>query len=247
VEVHERDVSAVRGASLARLVALAWLLVAAASSGCAAGTRQVMAPRYTLTMPSFWQVKSEGRSDGQPTVITIGKPPAAFVDEETSAAGGPAEVEVRIHGWAESASASAGDVIPLRASAELEATQLAASLLARDPDLQLQRHVLIAEQPPECGLAKRKYDLLGVPQEPLDVVSRPGWRVIIVGGKAHGSLLGVVARVPYEQDTGRYCDSLRNLQLHLQNLLDGLKAVVSPVVPPPPPAPDENLDTRPTL
>jgi hypothetical protein len=57
----------------------------------------------------------------------------------------------------------------------------------------------------------------------------------------------VVARVPYDVDMDRYCNNLRNMQVQLQNLLGGLQAVANPVVPPPPPAPNENLDTRPTL
>jgi hypothetical protein len=254
VEVHERDVTRVRGAApgqQARAVLL--LATGIAASGCAASTKQVKAPRYNLTMPGFWQVKAEGKSDGQPTTIIIGRPGTMFSDEgpgpqesrKASDPAVPADVEVRLHAW--DAAASPADATVLRSSTELEATQQAAGLLASDPNLQLSRHVLIAEQPPECGLARRRYDLFGASREPLDVVSRPGWRVIIVGGKSHGSLLGAVARVPYELDVDRYCLNLRNMQVQLQNLLAGLQAVVSPVVPPPPPPPSENLDTKPTL
>jgi hypothetical protein len=31
-----------------------------------------------------------------------------------------------------------------------------------------------------------------------------------------------VARVPFEQDIGRYCHNLSNMQVQLQNLLDGV-------------------------
>ena len=45
---------------------------------------------------------------------------------------------------------------------------------------------------------------------------------------ATGSLLGVVARVEYEQDVARYCHNLSNMRVQLQNLLDGLVVVPQP-------------------
>ena len=74
-------------------------------------------------------------------------------------------------------------------------------------------------------MLKKKYTIVGNKEEPLDLVSRPGWRTILLGGKKEGVLLGVVARVPYEQDVGRYCHNLSNMQVQLQNLLDGLVLV----------------------
>ena len=82
-------------------------------------------------------------------------------------------------------------------------------------------------------LPKKKYTVLGKQQKPLDLVSRPGWRTILVGGTKRGLLLGVVARVRYEQDIGRYCHNLSNMQVQLQNLLDGLVAVGNRAAPRP--------------
>src|SRR5687768_9591986 len=142
------------------MVMLPAVVPALAAGGCATG-KEVSTPRYTLNMPELWQVKAEGQVDGQPTTVVIGG--------QGQAAAGQTEIEVRVYAWPE----PAGGQNP---------TQQAAAMLASDPILQLSRHLLTPEQPPECNFFKRQYRLLGVDREPLDLLSRPGWRTIVVGG-----------------------------------------------------------------
>lgn len=231
------------------------LLVIAAGSGCATGpTRQFATPRYTLTMPELWQVKSAGPADGQATTVTITSFGESVVEPEPGALGPSpryepmqATVELRIYAWSQSA--GAGDSSGLRGEADEQITSRVARLLGGDQALQLRRHVLTPEQPAECGRPPRTYNMLGLARDPLDVISQPGWRTIIVGAKAQGSLVGVIARVPNEADRGLYCHNLGNMQAQLQLLLDGLVALPAPsYVPPPAPTEDEPaLDTRPSL
>ena len=246
------------GAPLHILGALGALVTAIGLGGCATftPTRELHTPRYTLTLPELWQVKTTGLADGQPTTVIIGtfiaKPPPA---PEGSPPAGPvrsyepmqSEVEVRIYAWPESAVADEGAAV--RTPAEHEAASRVARLLARDQSLQLRRHVLVPDRPQECGRPPRSYKLLGVEREPLDVASQPGWRAVIVGGKLPGALLGVVARVPHEPDLGLYCHNLGNLQAHLQMLLDGLVALPTPAhIPAAEPVESEpSLETKPTL
>jgi hypothetical protein len=92
------------------------------------------------------------------------------------------------------------------------------------------------------------YRILGTEREPLNLVSRPGWRTIVVGATGQGSLLGVVARVEYQEERARYCQGLGHMQAQLQTLLDGLRTVTPPPVttpPPPPPPRPESLPLRP--
>ena len=209
------------------LALLLTLLAAQAAAGCATGTRQLDTPRYSLTMSRTWEVKAEGKTDGQPTTLLAGRTPQ---DQKL-----PTEVEVRIYAWAQP-------------SSEEHPTRLVASFLATDPGLQLNRHLLTPEQPLECNLPKRTYSLLGAQSDPLDLLSRPGWRTILVGASAKGSLVGVVARVSQEEDQARYCRNLAALQEQLQALIVGLEAVTPPpapaVAPTPPPRP-ESLPLRP--
>ena len=72
----------------------------------------------------------------------------------------------------------------------------------------------------------------------MDLIKRPGWRTIVVGLKGQGSLVGVVARVEYEQDIRRYCHNLKNLQVQLQNLLNGFKLLPQGGAGPPAGPPD---------
>ena len=217
-------------------------------AGCANANKQVKTPRYTLSMPDFWEVKGEGLTDGSATTVIIGRYGSAIIDEGSGAieARGmnyesvQADVQVRVYAWPE-------------LKGFKDATTAVGQLLAGDSELRLTRHIRVPEQPPECGLLKKKYDVLGTQQEPLDLVSRPGWRTIVIGGTGDGSLLGVVARVEYEQDVARYCHNLSNLQVQLQNLLDGLVAVpqpaAAPAAPPsalPPDAPAASPGPAPT-
>ena len=211
------------------------LLAVSLAAGCATGNKQVKTPRYTLSMPDFWEVKGEGLTDGSPTTVFIGRYGSAIIDSGAGAIDPPgmnyesvqADVQVRIYAWPQLMNVTDPTVAVMR-------------LLAGDSELKLTRHVRLPDQPPECGLLKKKYDILHTSTEPLDLVSRPGWRTIVVGAMGAGSLLGVVARVEYEQDVARYCHNLNNMRIQLQNLLDVLEVVAQPTAapkPPPPPLP----------
>jgi hypothetical protein len=205
---------------VARLLPTGSLLLALGlgSIGCVAAQKQVKTPFYTLAHPDYWEVKSVGQKDGEPTTVVIKNFGSAIIDDGSGAMAErqqnyeavQADVEVRVYGWPEPSGAD---------------NSAAAQLLQGESTLELARHLLVAEQPPECGLLKKKYTIVGNKEEPLDLVSRPGWRTILLGGKKQGVLLGVVARVPYEQDIGRFCHNLSNMQVQLQNLLDGLVVV----------------------
>jgi hypothetical protein len=189
--------------------------------------KQVKTSRYTLTMPDFWEVKGEGMKDGAPTTVIIGRYGSAIIDQGSGSSEAlnyeavQADVQVRIYAWPELQNIT-------------DPTAAVGQLLAGDSELKLTRHVRLPDQPPECGLLKKKYDILRTPTEPLDLVSRPGWRTIVIGAIGEGSLLGVVARVEFEQDVPRYCHNLSNLRVQLQNVLDGLVAVPQPAAAPSP-------------
>ncbi len=206
-------------------------VVMAASMGCAGGAVQLQTPRYTLSHPDFWKVQKVAQKDGEPTVVSIGQYGDAVIDDGAGSMNESkrdnyesvtADVEVRLYAWADPG--TSGDP-----------TQEVAKLLDLDPDLKLQQAMLVADNPPECGVYPKKQRILGMDQMPLDLVSRPGWRTIIVGGKASGTLLAAVARVEYQQDIRRFCHDLSNMRVQLQNLLDGIvpKAVApAPAVEP---------------
>jgi hypothetical protein len=187
------------------------------SIGCVATQKQVKTPHFTLSHPDYWEVKSVGMKEGEPTTVIIKNFGSAIIDDGSGAIDDrqqnyesvQADVEVRLYAWPEPPGAD-------------NPTAAAARLLQGEAVLELRRHLMVAEQPPECGLLKKKYVIAGAKEEPFDLVSRPGWRTILLGGKKQGVLLGVVARVPYEQDIGRFCHNLSNMQVQLQNLLDGL-------------------------
>jgi hypothetical protein len=226
VEVPERDVTArCNGWSkmmgtltvIRNLAALLAIGLGLGAVGCTTGQKHVRTPRYLLSYPDFWDLKAEGQQDGQPTKLVIAQYGSAIIDQgsgtmapkEQNYDAVQADVDARIYAWP----APEGNFEP---------TKAAHRLLFKEADLKLANHAVIAEQPVECGKLKKKYKILGVDQEPLDLVSRPGWRTIVVGGKGNGSLVGVVARVEFEQDVGRFCHNLDNMQVQLQNLLDGL-------------------------
>jgi hypothetical protein len=220
----------------ARLVrVLFWGAFAAAAVGCATETKQLRTPRYTLSHPDFWQVKAVGEQAGAPTILGIGQYGDAHIDDGSGALDKKeanydtnlAEVEARIYTWpAPAAIANPSEEIAVR--------------LADDEALKLRRHTLVGDRPPECNMYPKKYKILGAPQTPLDLLSRPGWRTIVIGAQGSGQLVGVVARVEYQQDPGRYCRDLNNLQVQLQNVLDGLV-----LVPTPPGAPAAAAPTTP--
>ncbi len=193
---------------------------AAGSIGCVASVKQVKTPHFTLAHPDYWEVKNVGVKDGEPTTVMIKNFGSAVIDEGSGAMEDrqqnyeavQADVETRVYAWPEPQGVQ-------------DPTSAVAQLLQGDSSLELPRHFRVAEQPPECNLLKKKYTVLGAKEEPLDLISRPGWRTILLGGKKDGVLLGIVARVPYEQDVGRFCHNLSNMQVQLQNLLDGIAVV----------------------
>jgi hypothetical protein len=209
------------------ILSLFVLLFGFGSIGCVTAQKQVKTPRYTLAHPDYWEIKSVGMKDGDPTTVIIKNYGSAIIDEGSGAMeqrqanyeAVQADVEVRVYAWPEPAGAG-------------NASDDAAQMLQSDPALELAKHLRVPEQPPECNVLKKKYTIVGEQVEPYDVVSRPGWRTILLGGKKQGVLLGVVARVPYEQDIGRYCHNLSNMQVMLQNLLDGLVLVGGSTGPP---------------
>jgi hypothetical protein len=223
------------------------LALVGAAAGCGTGTQQLATTHYTLTHPDYWKVKKQSARDGDPTIVVIQQYGSAVIDEGAGAMASKdqnydavtADVEVRLYTWPD----PGGD----------DPTQLVSQALVRDPDLQLNRHLVIPDNPPECGVYPKKYTIFGNAQTPIDLVSRPGWRTIVVGGRANGMLLGVVSRVEYEQDMARECHNLSNMRVQLQNLFDGLVANTTgagakppptnvlppPSSPPPPQAPGE--------
>jgi hypothetical protein len=199
---------------------IAWLILMAGMTavGCVAGNQQLLTEHYTLTHPDYWKVKKTAAKDGEATVLVIPQYGSAVIDEGTGAMAAKdqnydaytADVEVRLYSWPD-------------ADGEANPTDQVSRLLATDEDLRLRRHHLIADNPPECGVYPKKYVIFGQQQTPLDLVSRPGWRTIVVGGKTGGVLVGAVARVDYEQDPARGCHNLANMRVQLQNLLDGMQ------------------------
>lgn len=221
---------------------------AVGSIGCVAAQKQVKTPHFSLSYPDYWELKNVGMKDGDPTTVMVKSFGSAVIDEGSGSMGDKqqnyeavqADVETRVYAWPE----PQGVQDPTRAVAQL---------LQGDSSLELPRHLRVGEQPPECGLLKKKYTVAGDSEEPLDLVSRPGWRTIVVGGKKDGVLLGIVARVPYEQDVGRFCHNLSNMQVQLQNLLEGLVVTgngapmgsppATPAQPPATPGPQPTAST----
>lgn len=213
------------GSSLAaRFGVLGALLLGLGSIGCGTTNQVTKGPDYALNHPDYWKVKSVATKEGEPTIVNIGVYSSTVVNEgvgaDSSSAyeASQAEVEARIYSWKEDEKLD-------------NPTQKVAEKLVSDPDLQLQAHGKIGDQPPECGSDfKRKYSVLKTDQTPLDLLKRPGFRTIVVGGQQGNVLLGVVSRVPYEQDGGLYCHNLSNMRTQLQTLLDNL-VVTAPAAP----------------
>jgi hypothetical protein len=202
--------------------ALGALMLGLGSVGCATANKVTQGPNYALTHPDYWKVKSVATKDGEPTIVSIGTYSNTVVNEGVGAdvsAGyeaSQAEVEARIYSWKQAEKAE-------------DPTKKVAALLIQDPDLQLQAHGQVGDQPPECGTDfKRKYSVLKHDQTPMDLLKRPGFRTILVGAQQDDVLLGVVSRVPYEQDSGLYCHNLSNMRTQLQTLLDNLVLVGAP-------------------
>src|SRR5882757_330456 len=216
---------------------LTLLATALVSVGCATEQKMLKTSRYTLSYPDYWKVNSVAQKDGEPTHVTIGKYSETVMTQPGDAANPPAnsspsayeaaqaDVDVRLYAWP--APAEAGDP-----------TQQVAQLMFKDPDLQMDKLGRLPDARDECGNDfKRKYTILGSQHETLDLASRPGYRVIVVGGQDQGTLLGVASRVPFEQDMGLYCHNLGNMRTQLQLFLDGVKVVGVGNTPPPPAPP----------
>jgi hypothetical protein len=189
------------------------LVLTLAAVGCAT-EQQLTTPQYTLTHPDYWKVKSTASKPGEPTVLSIGRYNTSVMDtgegNDSEYEKSESEVDVRIIAW------------PLPPDTK-DPSEKVAELLVNDPDLQLAKHGRLPDSARECGQEfKKKYTIFQQEETPLDLLMRPGFRTIVVGGKAQGNLYGVVARVPFEQDVGLFCHNRKNLQLQLQNVLNGL-------------------------
>jgi hypothetical protein len=213
-----------------RLAALVLVTALAGAAGCATENKVVRTPYYTISHPDFWQVKSVAQKPGEPTLVVIGQYGSTVINEGSGATEGAmyessqADVEVRVFAWPE----------PTGAPENATPSQQVSQLLFEDPELKLNKHGLVPQQQSECGREfQRKYNLLGTEQTPLDLLVQPGWRTIVLGGKAPGLLVGVVSRVPYEQDAGLYCHNLSNMRTQLETFLAGL----TPASPPAPGSP----------
>jgi hypothetical protein len=232
--------SSVTNRNLLRLFGLAAIVLGGV--GCATGTQSLQTSHYTLTHPDFWKVKKTAAQDGDSTILVIPQYGAAVIDEGSGSMANKgqnydavtADVEVRIYNF------------PFP-NADADPSEAAAKLISKvDPELAIQQSLVIPDNPPECEVYPKKYTIFGKVQTPLDLVKRPGYRTIVVGGLADGFLTGVVARFEYEPDMGRNCHNLANMRVQLQNLLDALVATAPPgsvappgasaAAPPPPPA-----------
>jgi hypothetical protein len=188
------------------------------AAGCAAGNKQLATPHYTLTHPDFWKVKQTASKDGDATVIVIPQYGEAVIDSGAGAMAPSganyesvtADVEVRLYTWSDPG--VSGD-----------ATEEVKRLLMKDDALKLTSAAQVVDNPPECGMYPKKYNVFGAPQTTLDLVSRPGFRTALVGAKGSGFIMAAVARVEYEQDPNRFCHNLNNMRTQFQTLLDGLK------------------------
>jgi hypothetical protein len=209
---------------IGRLLGLAALMVLGGGAiGCVPQAVQLKTERFTLNHPDHWKVEKTAAKDGDPTVVIIPQYGAAVIDEGAGSMGPKsqnydavtADVEVRLY--------TAPDP-----GTNGDPTQEVAATIGEDPAVQLKQHFVIPDNPPECGVYPKKYMVFGAQQTPVDLVKRPGWRAIVVGGRANGFLLGVVARFEYQPDMQRNCHNLSNMRVQLQNLLDALSANPAP-------------------
>jgi hypothetical protein len=215
--------------TLLRSSVLAFALLALGSIGCATETKVLKTSQITLAYPEYWKVEKVGEKDGEPTRVTIGRYSTGVINEGSGAQdlyeSSQADVDVRIYTWPDVPGAE-------------EATKKATELMYTDPDLQLEKQGIISDTSRECGRAfKAKFTILKSDAYPLELMSRPGFRSILVGASSNGRLVGVAARVPFEQDGGLYCHNLSNMRTQLQTLLDGLSvstggATAAPPAPP---------------
>jgi hypothetical protein len=209
---------------LAAVLSILAPLAIGGAAGCATEQKMLKTPYYTLSHPDFWQVKSVAQKPAEPTVVRIGTYGSTTINEGSGATEGAmyeasqAEVEVRVFAWPDSVEPQSGTP-----------TERVSKLLFKDPELKISEHGLIPQQHSECGSEfQRKYTVMGAEQPPMDLLVQPGWRTILLGGKAPGVLIGVVSRVPYEQDAGLYCHNLSNMRTQLGIFLTGLTPATAP-------------------
>jgi hypothetical protein len=232
--------------------ALFLLGLLAGGMGCAAGTAELKTPRYTLSHPAFWKVNTVAQKDGDPTRITIGKfsetittnpsdDPNLTKTQESVNETSQADVDVWIYAWPVSVSEAIVAAPGTDPAAAGDPALKVATLLKDQPDLGITKLGRMPTQPPECGEDfRRKFKILGNDRPTLDLGSRPGHRMIVVGTESDGMLLGVISRVPVEPDPNLYCHNLNNMRIQLQNVLDGLRLLpggakaASTGAPPPP-------------
>jgi hypothetical protein len=201
---------------LSRALLLGAMTVGLGAVGCAAENTITKGPNFSLDHPAFWKVKEVATKPGDPTKIGIGRFSETVVNDGAGAdtssifESQQAEVDARIYTWV---AADAGN----------DPTKKVSELLYPTSDLEMGKQGRVATDKGECGAQfVKKYVWKGQTLEPLDLLSRPGFRTIVVGAKSDGVLLGVLTRVPYEQDGGLFCHNLKNMQTQLQLLLEGL-------------------------
>jgi hypothetical protein len=218
--------STVTISSLCRLVLLAAVAVGGAV-GCVPQTQALQTSHYTLNHPDFWKIKKTANQDGESTIVIIPQYGSAVIDEGSGTMANKgqnydavtADVEVRLYSFPDPAP-------------DMDPTQAVAPLIGKaDPELALQQSFVIPDNPPECEVYPKKYTVYGKVETPIDLVKRPGYRTIVVGGRSGGYLTGVVSRFEYEPDMQRNCHNLSNMRVQLQNLLDVM--VASQGGPPP--------------
>ena len=203
------------------------LMVSMGVAGCAAENKITKGPNFSLNHPDFWKVKEVANKAGDPTKLGIGRYSETVVNDgagsDTSSLyeSSQAEVDARIYTWPGVDDGGA----PAKKVSEL---------LYPTTELELAKQGRLATDKGECGAQfVKKYVWKGQTIEPLDLLSRPGFRTIIVGAKSDGVLLGVLTRVPFEQDAGLYCHNLKNMQTQTQLLLEGLTVVPDGAAAPP--------------
>jgi hypothetical protein len=206
--------------SLGRLAGFAALVLGGGAVGCTPATQQLQTSHFTISHPDYWKVKKTAAKDGESTIVIIPQYGAAVIDEGVGAMASKgqnydavtADVEVRLYNFPD-------------AQPEQDPTQLVVPLIGKvDPELALQQSFVIPDNPPECDVYPKKYTVFGKVETPVDLVKRPGYRTIVVGGRADGYLTGIVSRFEYEPDMQRNCHNLSNMRVQLQNLLDVMVA-----------------------
>jgi hypothetical protein len=213
-----------------RTLLLGCLLVSLGTVGCAAENTITKGPNFSLNHPAFWKVKQVATKSGDATKIGIGRFSETVVNDGAGSdpssvfESSQAEVDARIFTW--QAIDDHGDP-----------TKKVSELLYPTADLEMNKQGRVPTDKGECGAQfVKKYVWQGQTLEPLDLLSRPGFRTIVVGAKSNGVLLGVLTKVPYEQDGGLFCHNLKNMQTQLQLLFEGLTVTPGDAAAPAAPA-----------